>query len=74
MSNNNLLLDIGVFLTLSSSRSYLILVLATVGSAWGVKIVIISLLEVFKGPTAALLATVFLSIVVRVLSNSRPFL
>jgi len=36
----------------------------------GGKIVIILLLEVFKGPIAALPATVFLSIVVRVLGNS----
>jgi len=33
--------------------------------------VIVLLLEVFKGPIAALLATIFFSIVVRVLGNSR---
>jgi len=33
--------------------------------------VIVLLLEIFKGPIVALPATVFLSIVVRVLGNSR---
>ena len=72
MFNNGLLLDIGVFLALSNFYNYLILVLADISSAWGVKIVII-LLEVFKGPAAALLATlpaiIFFSTVVQVLDN-----
>ena len=68
--NNNLLLDTGVSLALSSSCSYLILVLATISSAQRFKTVIVLLLEVFKGSIAALPATIFLSIVVRVLGNS----
>jgi len=64
VSDNDLLLDIGVSLALSSSRNYLILVLAAISSAWGVKIVIILLSEVFKGPTADLLAAIFLGMVV----------
>jgi hypothetical protein len=56
--NNNLLLDIGVFLASSSSRSDLILVLATTSSASGVETVIILLLKVFKGPVATLLTAV----------------
>jgi len=55
LSNNDLLLDIGVSLALSSSRNYLI----------------ISLSEVFKGPTATLPTTVVRGIVVGVLGNSR---
>ena len=46
--SNKLLLDIGVSLALSRSYSHLILALATISSSWGVKTVIISLLEVFK--------------------------
>ena len=64
MSNNDLSLDIKVFLALSSFYSYLILVLAAISSALGVKTVIVLSLEVFKGPIANLLAAVFLSIVV----------
>ena len=71
MSNNNLLLNIGVFLASSSSYSYLILVLAAINSTLKVKTVIILSLEVFKGPAANLLATVFLSIVVQLLDNFR---
>ena len=48
----------------SSSHSHSILVLAAVSSFWGVKTVIISLLDIFKGPTVALPAAVFLGIVV----------
>ena len=68
---NNLLLDaeVGVSLALSSSCSCLILVLAAASSAWGFKILTILLSKVFKGPTAALLAAMFLSIVVGVLNN-----
>ena len=68
---NNLLLDIevGVSLALSSSYSYLILALATTSSTWGFKILTILSSKVFKGPAAALLATIFLSIVVGVLNN-----
>ena len=68
---DNLLLDaeVGVSLALSSSCSYLILVLATASSALGFEILTILLSEVFKGPAAPLLATMFLSIVVGVLNN-----
>ena len=59
MSNNNSLLDIRVFLALNNSRSYLILVLAAINSASEIKTIIILLLKVFKGPTAALLTAVF---------------
>ena len=69
MFNNNLLLNTGVFLALSSFCSYLILVLAAISSALGVKTVIILSLEVFKGPIANLLAVVFLGIVVQLLGN-----
>ena len=62
--------EVGVSLALSSSRSYLILVLAAASSAWGFKILTVLLSEVFEGPTAALLAAIFLSIVVGVLGNS----
>jgi hypothetical protein len=58
-----------VLTTLSSSRSYLISVLAAISSTWGFKLVAVLLLEVFKGPTAALPAAIFLSIVVGVLGN-----
>ena len=68
--SNRLSLDIGAFLALSSSRSCLISVLAITSSAQGVKILIISLSKVFAGPTAALPATMFYSIVVGVLGNS----
>ena len=57
-------------LVLSSSYSSLILVLAAISSAWGVKILIISLSEAFTGPIAALPTTMFYSIVVGVLGNS----
>jgi hypothetical protein len=70
VSDNNLLLDIGVSLALSSSRSRLISALAAASSAWGVKTVIVLLSEVFKGLAAALPAAVFLGMVVRVLGNS----
>ena len=68
--SNRLLLDIGVFLVLSSSYSRLISALAVISSNWGVKILIISLSEAFAGPTATLPATIFRSIVVGVLGNS----
>ena len=67
--SNKLLLDTRVSLVLSSSYSRLILVLAAASSAQGVKIVTILLLEVFKGLTATLPATIVLSIVVGVLGN-----
>jgi hypothetical protein len=51
-------------MTLSSSRSYLISVLAAASSTSGFKLVAVSPSEVFKGPAAALPAAVFLSIVV----------
>ena len=57
-------------LALSSSHSRLILVLASASSAWGVEIVIVSLSEVFEGPTAALPAAMFLGMITGVLSNS----
>ena len=56
-------------LVLSNSYSRLILVLATISSALGFKIVIISLSKVFKGLIAALLAIIFLGIIIVVLSN-----
>ena len=62
-------MEVGVSLASSSSRSYLTLALATTSSAWGFKILTILLSKVFKGPIAALLATVFLSIVAGVLDN-----
>ena len=62
-------MEVGVSLALSSSYSYLILVLAAASSAWGFKILTVLSSEVFKGPAATLLATVFLSIVVGVLDN-----
>ena len=68
--SNRLTLDIGVSLVLSSFCSRLILVLAAVSSVQGVKILIISLSEAFIGLAATLLATMFYSIVVRVLGNS----
>ena len=70
---NNLSLDteVGVSLALSSSRSFLILVLAAISSAWGFKILTVLLSKVFKGPIATLLATIFLNIVVGVLNNFR---
>jgi len=58
-----------VSLVLSNSYSRLILVLATISSALGFKIVIISLSKVFKGLIAALLAIIFLGIIIVVLSN-----
>ena len=67
---NRLLLDIGVFLVLSSSYSRLILVLAIISSAQGVKTLIISLFKVFVGPIATLPIAVFYSMVVRVLGKS----
>ena len=68
--SNRSSLDIGVFLVLSNSRSYLILVLAIISSAQGVKTLIISLSEAFAGPIATLPTTVFYGIVVGVLGNS----
>ena len=59
-----------MFLVLSCSRSRLISALAAASSAWGVKILIISSSKAFAGPTVALPAAVFYSIVVGVLGNS----
>ena len=59
-----------MFLVLSSSRNHLILALAAISSAWGVKILIISLSKAFTGPTIALPATMFYSIVVGGVRNS----
>ena len=59
-----------MFLVLSNSYSRLILVLAIISSAEGVKILIISLSKAFAGPIAALPTTVFRGIVVGVLGNS----
>ena len=64
------MLDIGVSLVLSSPYSYLILILATIRSIKGVKILIISLSKVFTGPITTLPTTIFYSIVVGVLGNS----
>ena len=58
-------------LVLSSPYSRLILVLAAISSTYRVEILIISLSKAFAGPIAALPATVFYSIVVGVLGNSR---
>jgi len=69
LSNNDLLLDIGVSLALSSSRSRLILTLAAASSAWGVKTLIISSSKVFKGPTATLPTAIVYGIVIGVLGN-----
>ena len=52
------------FLALSSSCSRSISALAAASSAWGVETVIVSPLDVFKGPAVALPAAVFLGIVV----------
>ena len=68
--SNKSSLNAGGFLVLSCSRSHLISALAAVSSAWGVKILIVSLSEAFAGPTVALPATVFYSMVVGVLGNS----
>ena len=57
-------------LVLSSPYSHLILVLATISSAYRVETLIISLSKAFAGPIAALPTTVFCSIVVGVLGNS----
>ena len=54
----------------SSFYSYSILALAAMSSAWGVKMLIISLSKVFAGLVAALPAIVFYGIVVGVLGNS----
>ena len=59
-----------MFLVLSNSRSCLISALAITSSAWGVKILIISLSKAFTGPIAALPTTIFRSIVVGVLGDS----
>ena len=67
--SNELTLDAGVSLALSSSQSRSISVLAAVSSCWGFKTLTVSLLEVFKGPTAALPAAIFLGMVVGVLGN-----
>ena len=69
--SNGLSRNAGVFLALSSLCSCLILALAVVSSAWGVKTLIISLSEVFVGPAVALPAAVFCGIVVGVLGNSK---
>jgi len=61
--------DAGVFLALSSFYNCLILALAAVSFAWGVKTLIVFLSEVFAGLAAALPVTVFCGIVVRVLGN-----
>ena len=66
---NDLSLAIGVSLALSSFQSRLILVLAAASSSWGFKMVVVLLLEVFAGSTAALPAVVFLSIVVIAVYN-----
>ena len=58
-------------LVLSSSYSRLISVLAAIRSAWGVKILIISLFKAFAGPAATLPTAVFRGVVVGVLGNSR---
>jgi len=62
--SNDLLLDIGVSLALSSSQSHLILVFTAASSSWGFKMVVVLPSEVFTGHAAALPAVVFLSIVV----------
>ena len=67
---NRLLLNIEVFLVLSSSYNRLISALAAASSAQGVKILIVSLSKAFIGPTAALPTAVFYRIVVGVLGNS----
>ena len=69
--SNRSLLDIGVSLVLSSPYSRLILALAAISSAYRVKTLIISLSKAFADPIAALPTTVFYSIVVGVLGNSR---
>ena len=58
-------------LVLSSPYSRLILVLAAISSTYRVEILIISLSKAFTGPIATLPTTIFYSIVVRVLGNSR---
>ena len=58
-------------LVLSYSYSCLILVLAIVSSTYWVKTLIISLSKAFAGPIATLPTTIFYSIVVGVLGNSR---
>ena len=57
-------------LVLSSSYSRLILVLAAISSAKGVKTLISSSSKVFTGPIATLPTAIFYSIVVGVLGNS----
>jgi hypothetical protein len=52
-----------MLLVLSSSYSRLILVLATISSAYRVKILIVSSSKAFAGPIAALPTTIFRSIV-----------
>jgi len=61
---NDLLLSAGVSLASSSSWSCLISALAAASSSWGFETVVVSPLEVFAGPAAALPAAVFLGIVV----------
>ena len=58
-------------LVLSSPYSRLISALAAIGSAYRVEILIISLSKAFAGPIATLPITMFYSMVVRVLGNSR---
>ena len=60
--SDNLSLGIRVSLALSSSRSCLISALATISSIWEFKLVTILLLEVFKGPTAALLLSIVIGV------------
>ena len=57
-------------LALSSSCNYSILALVAVSFVWGVKILIISLSEVFVGLAVTLPATVFHGIMVGMLGNS----
>ena len=52
-----------VSLALSSFYSHLILALAAISFAWGVKTLIVFLSEVFVGPAAALPVTVFYGMV-----------
>ena len=67
--SNKSLLDAGVSLALSSSYRRLISALAAISSSWGVKTAIVSPLEVFDSPAAALPAVVFLGIILVRLYN-----
>ena len=55
----------------SSPYSRLISALAAISSAYSIKILIISLSKAFIGPIATLPTTIFYSIVVGILGNSR---